>query len=89
MSNADKPMKPSEQLLQMKENLPVKCPLAVEEVISSFARCEMVYANCDDNVEKYFAKEAMNVLHDMSTQLLSLAAHPNIKQIVDSAPNGL
>ncbi len=89
MDNADKPMKPSEQLLEMKENLPVKCPMAVEEAISSFARCEMVYDNCGDKVEKYFAKEAMGVLHDMSLQLLSLAAHPNIKQIVDSAPNGL
>ncbi len=88
MSN-EKPMKPSEQLRQLKENLPVQCPLSVEEVISSLARCELVHDNCDDAIEKYFAKESCNVLQDLGAQLLTLASHPNIKKIVDTAPNGL
>ena len=82
-------MKPSEQLRQLKENLPVPCPLAVEEVISSLARCELVHDNCEDAIEKYFAKESCNVLQDLGAQLLTLASHPNIKKIVDTAPNGL
>ncbi len=88
MSN-EKPMKPSEQLRQLKETMPIKCPLAVEEVISSLARCELVHDNCDDAIEKYFAKEASNVLQDLGAQLLTLASHPNIKKIVETAPNGL
>ena len=88
MSN-ENPMKPSEQLLKMKETMPIKCPLAVEEVISSLARCELVHDNCDDAIEKYFAKESCNVLQDLGAQLLTLASHPNIKKIVDTAPNGL
>lgn len=88
MSN-EKPMKPSEQLRQLKETMPIKCPLAIEEVISSLARCEIVHDNCEDAIEKYFAKEASNVLQDLGAQLLTLASHPNIKKIVDTAPNGL
>ena len=53
------------------------------------ARCELVHDNCDDAIEKYFAKEASNVLQDLGAQLLTLASHPNIKKIVDTAPNGL
>lgn len=88
MSN-EPPMRPFEQLRQLKENMTIKCPLAVEEVISSLARCELVHDNCDDAIEKYFAKEASNVLQDLGAQLLTLASHPNIKKIVDTAPNGL
>lgn len=88
MSN-ENPMKPFEQLRQMKEKMTIKCPLAVEEVISSLARCELVHDNCDDAIEKYFAKEASNVLQDLGAQLLTLASHPNIKKIVDTAANGL
>jgi hypothetical protein len=87
MSN-EKPMSPSQQLMKIKEKIQAKCPLAVEEVISSLARCELVYNNCDDKIEKYFAKESINVLQDLGGQLLSLAAHPNIQQIVESAPQG-
>ena len=88
MSN-ENPMKPSEQLRQLKETMPSKCQLAIEEVISSLATCELVHDNCDDAIEKYFAKEASNVLQDLGAQLLTLASHPNIKKIVDTAPNGL
>lgn len=88
MSN-EKQMKPSEQLRQLKETMPIKCPLAIEEVISSLARCELVHDNCEDAIEKYFAKESYNVLQDLGAQLLTLASHPNIKKIVDTAPNGL
>lgn len=88
MSN-EKQMKPSEQLRQLKETMPIKCPLAIEEVISSLARCELVHDNCEDAIEKYFAKESCNVLQDLGAQLLTLASHPNIKKIVDTAPNGL
>ena len=73
----------------MKEMLPNKCPMAIVEVIASLARCELVHDNCDDAIEKYFAKESCNVLQDLGAQLLTLASHPNIKQIVDTAPNGL
>jgi hypothetical protein len=73
--------------MKMKEAMQVKCPLAVEEVIASLARCEMVRTNCGDPIEKYFAKESINVLQDLGGQLLSLASHPNIKKIVDTAPN--
>lgn len=82
-------MKLSEHLRTLKENLPIQCPLAVEEVISSLARCELVRDNCDDPIEKYFAKETCNVLQDLGDQLLILASHPNIKKIVDTAPSGL
>ena len=88
MSN-EKQMKPSEQLRQLKETMPIKCPLAIEEVISSLARCELIHDNCEDAIEKYFAKESCNVLQDLGAQLLTLASHPNIKKIVDTAPNGL
>lgn len=82
-------MKPSEQLRQMKGMLPNKCPMAIVEVIASLARCELVHDNSDDDIEKYFAKEASSVLQDLGAQLLTLASHPNLKKIVDTAPNGL
>lgn len=88
MSN-EKIMKPSEHLRQLKETMSIKCPLAIVEVIASLARCEIVHDNCDDAIEKYFAKEASIVLQDLGAQLLTLASHPNIKKIVDTAPNGL
>ena len=87
MSN-EKPMSPAQQLMKLKETIQVKCPLAVEEVISSLARCELVYNNCGDKIEKYFARESMNVLQDLGGQLLSLATHPNIQKIVETAPQG-
>ena len=61
----------------MKEMLPNKCPMA------------RVHDNSDDDIEKYFAKEASSVLQDLGAQLLTLASHPNLKKIVDTAPNGL
>ncbi len=88
MSN-EKPMKPSQQLMKAKEAMQTKCPLVVEEVISSLARCEMVYDNCEDPIEKYFAREARHVLQDLGGQLLSLASHPNIQKIVESSSNEL
>ena len=69
--------------------MPIKCPLAIEEVIASLARCELVHDNCGNAIEKYFAKESCNVLQDLGVQLLTLASHPNIKKIVDTAQNGL
>lgn len=88
MSNETQ-MKPSEQLRKMKEMLPIKCPMAIVEVIASLARCELVHDNSDDDIEKYFAKEASTVLQDLGAQLLTLASHPNLKKIVDTVPNGL
>lgn len=85
----EKQMKPSEQLRKMKEMLPIKCPMAITEVIASLARCELVHDNSSDEIEKYFAKEASSVLQDLGAQLLTLASHPNIKKIVETAPNGL
>ena len=82
-------MKPSEQLRQMKEMLPNKCPMAIVEVIASLARCELVHDNSDDDIEKDFAKEASSVLQDLGDQLITLAYHKNIKKIVDTATNGL
>lgn len=82
-------MKKSEQLIQIKDNLKAKCPLAVDEIVASFARCEIIHDICNDKVEKYFAGESMNVLHDLSTQLLTLAEHPNIQQIVENIPDEL
>lgn len=86
---SDKKPTLSEQLFEMKKTMKAKCPMALDEVIGSFARCEMIYANTDDKIEKYFAREAMNVMHDMATQFTGLATHPNLQQIVESAPDGL
>jgi hypothetical protein len=63
--------------------------LAIDEIIASYSRCELVYDNCDDKVEKYFSREVMGVLRDISAQLLSLASHPNLDQLVDGASNEL
>ena len=56
----------------MKEMLPNKCPMAIVEVIASLARCELVHDNSDDDIEKYFAKEASSVLQYLGAQLLTL-----------------
>ena len=82
-------IKASRQLTKLKETIPIKCPMAIDELISSLARCEMIRENCDDDIEKYFAKEAANVLEDIGTQMLTLASHPNIKQLAETSPNGL
>lgn len=78
------PLKPSEQVKKLKENLS-HCPMAIEETVATMNRCEIILNNTDDKVEKYFAKEAVGVLAEMSAQLMSLASHPNINQIVDGA----
>jgi hypothetical protein len=82
-------MSPTDQLFALKEKLPCKCPLAIEEVMASLARCELVYNNLDDKIEQYFAHESIGVLRDMAMQLLTLASHPNIKDIAESAPGQL
>lgn len=85
----DRPTNPTDQLFILKEKLPCNCPLAIEEVMASLARCELVYNNMEDKVEKYFAHETIGVLRDMAMQLLTLASHPNIKDIAESAPGQL
>jgi hypothetical protein len=82
-------MSPTDQLFALKEKLPCKCPLAIEEVMASLCRCELVYNNLDDKIERYFAHESIGVLRDMAMQLLTLASHPNIKDIAESAPGQL
>lgn len=83
------PMSPTDQLFALKEKLPCKCPLAIEEVMASLCRCELVYSSLDDKIERYFAHESIGVLRDMAMQLLTLASHPNIKDIAESAPGEL
>ena len=60
------PMNPADQLFALKEKLPCKCPLAIEEVMASLCRCELVYNNLDDKIEQYFAHESIGVLRDIN-----------------------
>jgi hypothetical protein len=60
-------------------------PLAVDEVISSLARCELIRDNIGDRTERYFADEAARALGDLGEQLITIAAHPHLEEIINAA----
>ena len=71
----------SNELIELGKKYPIH-PMAVDEVVSTLARCELIMTNTADPKEQYFAEQASAVLADLGEQMYTLLQHPQIDSII-------